>query len=1059
MAEELTIRISAKNLSQKAFKEAVRDVAGLGGASDTTTSKTKNLEKAVRSSGNSAKASGLSFKTLLTSHLSAAAIIGASRLAFRKLTQFIGGSVAAMARQEAAIKSMEAALKAQGADVPRLSSQYQKLASQFQETTVFGDELLLEMQALFISVGDVGPDQMEKALTAATDLSAGIGKDLRTSVDLVAKAFAGETSVLKRYGIIVDEAALKSRGIDAVLEEINDKMGGAAQAQIDSYAGRTKQLENTWGDFKEVLGAFISENETVNKGLVLMTKTITNLTEATKRDEMTLDERDAASKRHIELFKQLLRIEREKDLEVGAKVRTESQRLRSAIRTLDMAVQRETEAEAARVVQLQAVKDAEIAAAKAAEQAEKDRKAHIKTIQALATSLSGAGLRQQLADIEEAWGTLSAEEQESRDVKERVGKAVDALGVQIGDLTGSLGDLFNEWKRQNQEALPGLESASSKTGLALKELVKTQGLATNGVQSFNMSVITGTRQLDIVIDTLPGVVTENDKLTGSLEGGKNIAGEFWDQLAGGKVGPKGVLSGLKKVFSGVGGGFSEIMTGAFQGIGASLVPVIGSLIGTLAGKLFGGLKRLFGGKSTEQRIREEVRRSWGVAISEGLSKAIAAQSKTIGSQTRAILVNQAAIWEEAGGVMAFGLDKAIKATDQLLRQMGRGGRAAQEVGAAFTQQFGLIAAQAIDKATGIADKGLVTLIQRSKQIGIESANVSAFILEQAQQGSLALSSFIKSSTSETVEGARLAATGSLALFKEAVQGGQNVGEVLRGLGPDLAVIGTRMREMGVTVPQGFNRIALAAQAVTDEVTGPMIQAAEDASAILVSLANVGSENLGGSFADMGVVVRRSFEDLIAGGADSETAFLALRGPLATLIALQKEYGFQVDESTQALIQQAIAGGVTEDATKTALERQIESMDRMAAALERLEELQRRMFEEQFDHPFGFDPFGGFHEGEEMSFAQHGGLFSRPSTARIAETGPEMVGSPDVMARALSQALTRHFPGGGAGSGEINILIADGKARTLGRAEFRQIAAAFQGAQIRVPSRGVGDRIG
>ena len=61
-------------------------------------------------------------------------------------------------------------------------------------------------------------------------------------------------------------------------------------------------------------------------------------------------------------------------------------------------------------------------------------------------------------------------------------------------------------------------------------------------------------------------------------------------------------------------------------------------------------------------------------------------------------------------------------------------------------------------------------------------------------------------------------------------------------------------------------------------------------------------------------------------------------------------------------------------------------------------------------------------------------------------------------RALTTALARHVPGGGR-DGDTYILVADGKARLLGRAEFRQIAAAFQGAQIRVPSRGVGDRIG
>ena len=1058
MAEELTIRISAKNLSQKAFKEAVRDVAGLGGASDTTSSKTKNLEKAVRSSGNSAKAAGTSFKTLLTSHLSATAIIGATRIAFRKLTQFIGESVAASARQEAAIKSMEAALKAQGADVPRLSSQYQKLASQFQETTVFGDELLIEMQALFIAVGDVGPDQMEKALTAATDLSAGIGKDLRTSVDLVAKAFAGETSVLKRYGIIVDEAALKSRGIDAVLEEINDKMGGAAQAQIDTYTGRMKQLGNTWGDLKEVIGESITTNETWNGLIVLAKHVIDNYTAAIKSSRLEADLLTAAQEGDAEAARelQLIRTDHSGTLRVLTILQDN---MTQSIRANERQVIDASAAQAELTKLITQKQEADAAATRETDAATQAAAAHTKTIRTLADSLGTAGLKRRLSDIEEAWGTLSAEERANEDVKGRVAAAVGTLSVTTGQLSGELRRLLIEWNKQNLKALPAFEEGTRENQEALDAMIGSLALSNQGLQQFEGDLDTGTESLGDMIGSLPVVTEMTGALQSTIEQGGGVATSFWNELAGGKVGPKGVLSGLKKVFSGVGGGFSEIMTGAFQGIGASLVPVIGSLIGTLAGKLFGGLKRLFGGKSTEQRIREEVRRSWGVAISDGLSKAIAAQSKTIGSRTRAILVNQAAIWEEAGGVMAFGLDKAIKATDQLLRQMGRGGRAAKEVGAAFTQQFGLIAAQAIDKATGIADKGLVTLIQRSKQIGIESANVSAFILEQAQQGSLALSSFIKSSTSETVEGARLAATGSLALFKEAVKGGQNVGEVLRGLGPDLAVIGTRMREMGVTVPRGFNRIALAAQAVTDEVTGPMIQAAEDASAILVSLANVGAENLGGSFADMGVVVRRSFEDLIAGGADSETAFLALRGPLATLIALQKEYGFQVDESTQALIQQAIAGGVTEDATKTALERQIESMDRMAAALERLEELQRRMFEKQFDHRFGFDPFGGFHEGEEMSFAQHGGLFSRPSTARIAETGPEMVGSPDVMARALSQALTRHFPGGGAGSGEINILIADGKARTLGRAEFRQIAAAFQGAQIRVPARGVGDRIG
>src|SRR5688572_26114672 len=89
----------------------------------------------------------------------------------RTAAQFIG----AFAEEEVAVKKLQTALEAQGTGAA--IAQYQALATQFQQTTVFSDELIIGMEALLVQVGNVMPEQMNAALTAATNLSAGLGVD------------------------------------------------------------------------------------------------------------------------------------------------------------------------------------------------------------------------------------------------------------------------------------------------------------------------------------------------------------------------------------------------------------------------------------------------------------------------------------------------------------------------------------------------------------------------------------------------------------------------------------------------------------------------------------------------------------------------------------------------------------------------------------------------------------------------------------------------------------------------------------------------------------------
>ncbi len=165
--------------------------------------------------------------------------------------------VTAFAEQESATRKLTAALQTQGNATPAVISQYGALASQFEHTTVFADELILEMEALLVQVGNVAPAQMDKALKAATDLASGLGIDLRTATLLVGKAFEGHTETLGRYGITLDQTKLKADPVAAVLEGINNKFGGQAQAQLDTYTGKMAQFHNEMNNVEESAGGLL----------------------------------------------------------------------------------------------------------------------------------------------------------------------------------------------------------------------------------------------------------------------------------------------------------------------------------------------------------------------------------------------------------------------------------------------------------------------------------------------------------------------------------------------------------------------------------------------------------------------------------------------------------------------------------------------------------------------------------------------------------------------------------------------------------------------------------
>lgn len=171
---------------------------------------------------------------------------------FASLIRGAKASVKAFLVQEDAVKSLRAALALGGSDADALSSKYENLASSLQKLSRFGDEEILKTIALGRNMGILEKD-LERASVAAVGLAAKFGVDLRTSMQLVAKAAAGDTGTLKRYGIVLTENATATEKYNELLRLGAEGMAVSA-AETETAQGQINQLRKSFGDLSEKIG-------------------------------------------------------------------------------------------------------------------------------------------------------------------------------------------------------------------------------------------------------------------------------------------------------------------------------------------------------------------------------------------------------------------------------------------------------------------------------------------------------------------------------------------------------------------------------------------------------------------------------------------------------------------------------------------------------------------------------------------------------------------------------------------------------------------------------------
>jgi len=233
-----------------------------------------------------------------------------SMLSVGILAKGIKDSIAAYKVQELAVTKLNSALKAQGVFTEALSKKLQEEASALQQVTIFGDEAILASQAFAMSMG-LSADTVSKVTPVVLDFASAMGLDLQTAFRVVGLAGAGDTGMLKRYGVIVDEAALKSDGFNAVLGVMQKNFGGTAKAVAKSGVGPMEQFKNTMGDLMEVIGETLVPGINTLLGLLVkMGKAVTGDNEKVekqadlhKRVTTALKDQSISQTDHILLLK------------------------------------------------------------------------------------------------------------------------------------------------------------------------------------------------------------------------------------------------------------------------------------------------------------------------------------------------------------------------------------------------------------------------------------------------------------------------------------------------------------------------------------------------------------------------------------------------------------------------------------------------------------------------------------------------------------------------------------------------------------------------------------
>ena len=143
-----------------------------------------------------------------------------------------------------------------GATWIEVRNQVEKFAQSAANMSRFSDE---QVAAALKTLMDYGMS-LEKAMAtvnATMDLAAGKQVSLAEAATAVGKAYSGQEGILTRMGVVIEDSVPKAERFAAAMGQVAEKFGGAAQKDLDTYAGKWAQFQMKWAELMEKIGGAI----------------------------------------------------------------------------------------------------------------------------------------------------------------------------------------------------------------------------------------------------------------------------------------------------------------------------------------------------------------------------------------------------------------------------------------------------------------------------------------------------------------------------------------------------------------------------------------------------------------------------------------------------------------------------------------------------------------------------------------------------------------------------------------------------------------------------------
>ena len=190
--------------------------------------------------------------------------LGSSMGSLKKLAAGLGVGISLNAIKNAALDAISAA-KSESIEMTRLATSLKNVGAGFATSDV---ENFITKMALATGVSDnqlrpaliglINTTQdyqySQKLLTTAMNLSAGTGKDLTEVTAALQKAYLGNFAALGRMGAGITKATLASGDFNKILDQLNTRYAGQAEAAANTMAGSMNKVSVAVTDAKESIG-------------------------------------------------------------------------------------------------------------------------------------------------------------------------------------------------------------------------------------------------------------------------------------------------------------------------------------------------------------------------------------------------------------------------------------------------------------------------------------------------------------------------------------------------------------------------------------------------------------------------------------------------------------------------------------------------------------------------------------------------------------------------------------------------------------------------------------